>query len=305
MHVLVTGGTGFIGKALCTELLKRHHQVSVLTRDVRKARELPFGCRVAATLDRVEGPVDGIINLAGENLAAHRWTAERRQLFIDSRVQTTRKLIEFITRARQRPQVLVSGSAIGWYGARGDDTLEENSPGGGLEEYPAQLCRAWEAESRRAEKLGLRVCIVRTGIVLAGDGGPLAKMLPAFRMGLGGRLGDGRQWMSWIHREDLVAVLIWLLENPTCQGTWNGTAPLPVTNAEFAQQLGLALQRPARLPMPGWLLRLLVGGMAELLLTGQKVIPRRLIEAGFRFRHPRLPAALAAIFRAERGGVGG
>lgn len=302
MHVLVTGGTGFIGKALCTELLKRHHQVSVLTRDVRQARELPFGCRVAATLERVEGNVDGIVNLAGENLAAHRWNAERRQLFIDSRVQTTRRLIEFIGRAKSRPQVLVSGSAIGWYGARGDDTLEESSRGGRVDEYQAQLCRAWEAEARLAEKLGLRVCLVRTGIVLAGDGGPLAKMLPAFRLGFGGRLGDGRQWMSWIHREDLVAMLVWLLENPTCQGAWNGTAPQPVTNAEFARQLGLALQRPARLPMPAWLLRLLVGGMAELLLTGQKVIPRRLIEAGFRFRHPQLSQALQNIFGADPAG---
>lgn len=294
MHVLVTGGTGFIGRALCALLLAREHEVTVLTRNGAKAKLLPFGTRIAMKFDGVGG-VDGIINLAGENLADHRWSEANRQLFTDSRVQMTRRMIEYIRTARETPQVLVSGSAIGWYGARGDEVLSEHSSSGGFDEFQAQLCRAWEAEAKQAEKLGVRVCLLRTGIVLERDGGPLAKMLPPFQMGLGGRLGSGRQWMSWIHRADLVRLIVYLLENPKAKGAWNGTAPTPVTNAEFARTLGKALGRPALLPMPGWALRLALGGMADILLTGQQVLPQRAQEAGFPFRHPELAGALAAI----------
>lgn len=294
MHVLVTGGTGFIGKALCAELLKRNHKLSVLTRNLAAARELPLGSRAIATLAGLDG-VDAIVNLAGENLAAQRWTEARKQAFVDSRVQVTRRLVEFIRAADKRPRALISGSAIGWYGARGDELLGEGSTSGKFDEYQARLCRAWEAEAKQASALDVRVCLLRTGIVLERDGGPLAKLLPPFRWGLGGRLGDGRQWMSWIHREDLVALILWLLETDNCRGAWNGTAPQPVTNAEFARTLGAALGRPAVLPMPAFMLRLLVGEMADLLLTGQKVIPQRAQEAGFSFRHPQLAGALGAI----------
>ncbi|HSW13368.1 MAG TPA: TIGR01777 family oxidoreductase [Solimonas sp.] len=299
MHVLVTGGTGFIGRSLCVELLRSRHSVTVLTRDVRKAVLLPFGTRVVNALERIDSaePIGGIINLAGENLADGRWNAERKLELVDSRVQSTRRMLAYIANCKVKPQVLISASAIGWYGARGDEPLTESSTSGKFDEFQAQLCRAWEAEARTAEKMGTRVCIVRTGIVLERDGGPLEKMLPAFRLGLGGRFGNGRQWMSWIHREDMVAILVWLLEHPDARGIWNATAPVPVTNAEFARDLGATLQRRALLPMPGWLLRLLIGGMAELLLTGQKVLPLRLQEGEFLFRHPRLPGALANIFR--------
>lgn len=294
MHVLVSGGTGFIGGALCRELLARGDRVTVLTRDGAAAAQRLQGPRIATALEAV-GAVDAIVNLAGENLAGRRWNDASRQLFVDSRVRTTRRLVEFARSASPRPRLLISGSAIGWYGARGDELLDEHSPGGGTDEYQARLCRDWEAEALRAEALGLRVCLLRTGIVLERDGGPLAKMLPPFRMGLGGRLGSGRQWMSWIHRQDLVAMILWLLDHEQSQGAWNGTAPQPVSNAQFAQALGQALHRPALLPMPAAALRLAVGGMADILLTGQRVLPRRALDAGFRFRHPDLAGALNAI----------
>ncbi|AXQ31413.1 TIGR01777 family protein [Solimonas sp. K1W22B-7] len=294
MHVLVTGGTGFIGRPLCAALLGRDYEVTVLTRNGGKARDLPFGTRVAMKMDGIGG-YDALINLAGENLAEHRWNEERLQQFTDSRVQVTRRMVDHLRNTEDRPRVIVSGSAIGWYGARGDEALSEHSTSGGYDEFQSQLCRAWEAEARKAEKLGVRVCLLRTGLVLERDGGPLAKMLPAFRMGLGGPLGNGRQWMSWIHREDLVAMILWLLDNERCKGVYNGTAPEPVTNAQFARELGRALGKPALLPMPGWVLKTMVGGMADLLLTGQKVLPQRAREEGFAFRYPELPGALAAI----------
>lgn len=294
MHVLVTGGTGFIGKALCEALLEREYEVTVLTRNAGKARDLPFGTRVAMKMDGV-GSYDVLINLAGENLAAHRWTEERKQLFIDSRVQATRRMVDHMRTAPDLPLLVISGSAIGWYGARGDEILSEQSTGGGHDEFQAQLCRAWEAEARKAEKLGVRVCLLRTGLVLERDGGALPKMLPQFQAGLGGALGNGKQWMSWIHRDDLVAMILWLIDNERCKGVYNGTAPEPVTNAQFARELGRALGRPALLAMPTWALRAAVGGIADILLTGQRVLPGRALEEGFIFRYPDLPGALKAI----------
>lgn len=296
MHVLLTGGTGFIGKALCEALLEREYEVTVLTRNASKARDLPFGTRVAMKMDGVGG-FDVLINLAGENLAEHRWNEERKQLFIDSRVQVTRRMVDYLRGARELPQVMISASAVGWYGARGDEILGEQSTGGGHDEFQAQLCRAWEAEARKAEKLGVRVCLLRAGIVLERDGGPLTKMLPPFQMGLGGPLGNGKQWMSWIHREDVVAMILWLIDNERCKGVYNGTAPEPVTNNQFARELGRALGRPALLAMPTWALRAAVGDIADILLTGQRVLPGRALEAGFQFRHPQLAGALKAILQ--------
>lgn len=298
MHVLVTGGTGFIGRPLCRALIERGDTLSVLTRSIaHAARVLPAATRAIESLDALGAgdPVDAIVNLAGENLADRRWSATQKQQLTDSRVQATRRLVEWIGATQPRPRVLVSGSAIGWYGARGDEPLAEQSTSGKAEEFQAQLCRAWESEAQRCEKLGLRVCRLRTGVTLARDGGPLKKMLLPFRLGLGGPLGDGRQWLSWIHREDLVALILWLLDHERATGAWNGTAPNPVTNREFVQALGAALHRPAALPMPAFALRLVAGEMAELLLTGQKVLPARALEAGFAFRHPELPGALAEI----------
>jgi uncharacterized protein len=298
MHVLLTGGTGFVGQALCPALLARGWRVSVLSRDrARVTQRLPAGVHGVESLDELAaGPaLDGVVNLAGENLGGGRWTAARKQRFLDSRVQGTRALVAFLAAQNPRPRVLVSASAIGWYGPRGDTPLgEDAAPGSG---FQSELCRAWETEARAAEALGMRVCRARIGVVLDAGGGALARMLPPFRLGLGGPVGDGRQWMSWIHRADLVALLIWLLEQDQARGAYNATAPAPLRNAAFAQALGRALRRPARLPMPGFALRLLLGEMADLLLTGQRVLPVRALAQGFVFTYPDADTALRQILK--------
>lgn len=294
MQLLITGGTGFIGQALCPALVQAGHQVSVLTRDLRRAaRRLPRVTMVD-TLDGVQA--DAVINLAGEPLAAGRWTDARKQRFRASRLGITGQLHAWIAQqpAERRPAVLISGSAVGYYGERGDSVLTEADHAGN--DFSAQLCRDWEAEAAKIGALGPRVSWVRTGIVLDRDGGALARMLPAFRFGGGGPFGDGRHWMSWIHRADMVALLLWLLEHGH-PGAYNATAPTPVTNAEFARTLAHVLHRPALLALPAGLLRLGFGEMAELLLISQRVLPQRALDAGFRFQYVHLEAALRAILQ--------
>lgn len=295
MRYLITGGSGFIGTALCRALAETGAELTVLTRDPARARpRLPEGARLVTDLARAGG-ADVAINLAGENLAQGRWSEARKRLLRDSRIATTRALCAWIERQSPRPRVLVSASAIGYYGARGDEPLDENTAPG--EDYAAQLCRDWEAEALRAEPFGLRVCRLRLGVVLDRDGGALARMLPAFRWGLGGPIASGRQWLSWIHRSDVVALIRWCVDRPTARGAYNATAPHPVTNAEFARALGRALQRPAFLRMPAIALKLLLGEMAQLLITGQRVLPARLLAEGFAFSFQELPDALVASLR--------
>lgn len=293
MHYLITGGSGFIGSALCRSLMADGHRATVLTRDIVRARQhVPDAAFVVDRLDFAED-VDAIVNLAGENLASGRWTTARKHEFVASRIGVTKHLLDWIDRQDSRPRVLVSGSAVGWYGPCGDEELDEDADLGN--DFSAHLCRDWEAEAIKAEALGVRVCRVRTGIVLGAGGGALKQMLLPFRLGIGGRMGSGRQWMSWIAREDLVALIRWLVDNASARGAYNGTAPTPVTNAEFARALGAALHRPALLPTPASALKLLFGEMADLLLTGQRVVPRRATGEGFAFKYPELPAALAAV----------
>ncbi|APP79073.1 TIGR01777 family oxidoreductase [Xanthomonas hortorum] len=294
MQLLITGGTGFIGQALCPALLRAGHQVSVLTRDPRRASRTLPGIAAVETLDGVQA--DAVINLAGEPLAAGRWTEARKQQFRASRLGITRQLQAWIAQqpAEQRPSVLISGSAVGYYGERGDTALTEADSAG--DDFSAVLCRDWEAEAAKIAALGPRVSWVRTGIVLDRDGGALARMLPAFRFGGGGPFGNGGHWMSWIHRADMVELLLWLLEHGEA-GAYNATAPTPVTNAEFARTLARALHRPALLALPAGLLRLGFGEMAELLLISQRVLPQRALAAGFRFQYPGLEAALRAILQ--------
>ncbi|HEY0861472.1 MAG TPA: TIGR01777 family oxidoreductase [Pseudoxanthomonas sp.] len=290
MHVLITGGTGFIGQALCAALLQAGHTLSVLTRDPARARaQVPPAARLLATLDEARD-VEAVVNLAGEPLMAGRWNATRKAAFRDSRLGTTRALIGWMARQSVRPRVLVSGSAIGYYGPRGDGALDESAAPG--DDFAAHLCRDWETEAMQAEGLDVRTCRVRTGIVLGTGGGALAKMLPPFRLGAGGPMGDGRQWMSWIHREDLIALIQWLLEQDGAGGAYNGTAPEPARNRDFARTLGRVLHRPALLPAPAPLLRLAFGEGARLLLTGQRVLPMHALVEGFRFRFPDLEDAL-------------
>lgn len=295
MNVLVTGGTGFIGTALLPALQAAGHQVTVLTRNAGKAR-LPRGVTAIERLEALATAPDAMINLAGENLGGRRWSARSKQLFVDSRIGTTTRLLDAIKRWPTPPKVLVSGSAIGWYGPRGDEVLTENSaPGDG---FAAELCAKWEAVANAAETLGVRVACVRIGIVLGLPGGALGQMLPPFKLGLGGPLGSGQQWMSWVHRDDLVALMLRLVEDDSLRGAFNGTAPEPARNTDFTRALGRALKRPAILPMPGFALRTLVGGMAdELLLQGQQVRPERALAAGFTFHYPTLDAALAEVLK--------
>lgn len=294
MHYLITGGTGFIGRALCASLLADCHEITVLTRDPAGARRrLHHEVRIARELHEV-GEVQAVINLQGENLSAGRWTEARKCAFRSSRVDFTRALVEWMGQQARVPEVLVSGSAIGWYGDRGDELLTESSHPGS--DFAATLCRDWESEALRAAAAGTRVCLLRTGIVLDHEGGALGKMLPAFKLGAGGPLGPGTQWMSWISREDLVRMIRWMVDTGR-QGVFNGTSPQPVRNRDFTQALGRALRRPTVLPMPVFALRALFGEMSGLLLGSQRVLPDAARASGFQFHHETLNAALDAVAR--------
>ena len=294
MKTLVTGGTGFIGQALLPALRNAGHTVTVLTRNARRAR-LPEGVTAIEHPDEMAAqPPQAVINLAGENLGGRRWNARSKATFVESRVSVTARLIDAFARWPSPPEVLVSGSAIGWYGPRADEALTEQSAGGSG--FAAELCAQWESVAASAQTLSVRVACVRIGIVLGLPGGALGQMLPPFRLGLGGPMGTGQQWMSWIHRDDLVALMLRLVEDNRLHGAFNGTAPQPVRNAEFSRLLGRTLGRPARLPMPGFAMRLIAGEMAdELLLQGQRVLPERALQAGFPFRHPALEGALTDL----------
>lgn len=233
---------------------------------------------------------DAVINLAGEPIVDARWTEQRKQVLRDSRIALTEELVRCIAAARQKPAVLLSGSAVGYYGGRGDVELDEISGPG--TDFPAQLCVAWEAAARMAESYRVRVCLLRTGLILSKEGGLLGRMLPPFRLGLGARVGDGRQWMSWVHIEDYVAMVLRLLHDEQMRGPYNMTAPFPVINAEFTTALATALRRPAPFVAPATLLKLSMGESASLLLEGQRVLPTRLTAAGAQFKFPELNDAL-------------
>ena len=292
---LITGGTGFIGRHLCASLLDDGWSVEVVTRDTAAAAEvLPSGATPVAALKMAQ-PADVVINLAGENLADGRWTEARKREMRESRLRVTRELTDVMGEWPSPPQVLISGSAVGYYGARGDDVLDEQEPPG--DEFQSELCVAWEQAARRAEAAGVRVCRVRTGIVLGASDGALAQMITPFRFGLGGHFGSGRQFMPWIHIRDEVAAIRFLAENPDCRGAFNLTAPRPVTNREFTATLARVLRRPKLAWVPGPMLKLMVGEMAHLLLTGQRAIPDALERAGFNFEFKTLQPALSDLMQ--------
>jgi hypothetical protein len=292
VRVLVTGGTGFVGAPLCRGLRGTGHEVTVVSRR-------PAECAGPAVgwddLAREVGAHDAVVNLAGEPIAARRWTAAQKARIRDSRVGATRRLVEGMAGATRRPTVLVSASAVGYYGPQGDTPLDEDAPAG--DGFLADVCRAWEAEALRAEALGLRVVRLRLGVVLGPGGGALARMVPAFRAFAGGPLGSGTQWMSWIHRDDVIGLVIEALADARYHGAVNATAPHPVTNRDFARTLGAVVSRPAWLPTPGFALRLALGEMADMLLTGQRVVARRAAELGYAWRYETLTAALRASVR--------
>jgi hypothetical protein len=294
MHCLITGGTGFIGSALCRSLAGAGAALTVLSREpARAARVLPPGTRCIASLAelRVQDAFDAVINLAGEPIAVARWSPARKRLLADSRIALTRDLVSWMARAERRPDVVLSASAIGFYGDQGDTLLmEESVP---RLEYQHELCRDWEEAALQAQALGVRTAVLRIGLVIGRDGGFLQRMLPPFRMGLGGPVGHGRQWMSWVHRDDVLGMIAWLLAREDLQGVFNATAPAPVTSRQFAQALGEVLHRPAVLPLPAAVLKLAFGEMSTLLLTGQRVLPARAEREGYRFRFADIRSALA------------
>ncbi|CAM3697981.1 MULTISPECIES: TIGR01777 family oxidoreductase [Pseudoalteromonas] len=295
MHILITGATGLIGSHLCP-LLLINHQLTVLSRSPDKANQL-LGANILAvdSLANVDfNTVDCVINLAGEPIVNKRWSDKQKQQLLDSRIQLTHQISAAINQCNTPPHTFISGSAIGFYG-RQDDTPIDESFTAINPEFSHQLCDAWEHAALSAQSTSTRVCTLRTGIVLAKQAGALAKMLPPFKLGLGGAIGSGEQGMSWIHIDDMVRLILFVLETKTLSGAVNATAPHPVSNKEFSRQLGKALARPAFIPMPSLLLKLVMGEMADLLLYGQFVVPKKVLLQQFSFTYPTLPQALKQL----------
>ncbi len=293
MKILITGGTGFIGQTLCPALLAAGHTLAVYSRYPEKVNAI-LGDQVIplhSLLALSESDhYDAIINLAGAPIFGGRWTNERKKILLHSRIDITQDLVQFIARAHTKPDVFLSGSAIGFYGDQGDTILDETSIG--HEDFGNHLCVEWENEAEKANQYGVRVCLLRTGLVVGKNGGFLQPMILPFKLGLGGRLGSGKQWMPWIHIDDHVAICQELLNNIKLEGAFNLTAPKPVINKVFVQTLASTLHRPAFLPAPAWVLKSLLGEMSKLLLGSQRVMPKRILDAGYQFKFTELEAAL-------------
>jgi uncharacterized protein (TIGR01777 family) len=295
-RVLVTGATGFIGRRVVEALVAGGHQVIALVRDPNPESLSMRPLTLITSLDQIGTAtrIDAIVNLAGEPIANALWTKAKRARILASRLDMTAAVVGLIGRLETKPKVLVSGSAVGWYGLWGDETLDESSPGRDC--FSRELCVAWEAAAKQAEVHGVRVVALRIGLVLGTEGGMLTRMLTPFEFGLGGRFGDGKQWMSWIGRDDVVRLIAHAIATPAIAGPLNATAPEPVTNAGLVAALARALHRPAAMHVPAWLLERAGGDLArELLLGGQKVLPKRALETGFVFEMPRLEGVLAVV----------
>jgi uncharacterized protein (TIGR01777 family) len=305
--VIVAGGSGFIGRSLCRALLSSGYRVTVLTRGAAKPPSaepqggLPEYVTWDARTDSYWGHLaDGahaLVNLAGEGIAEGRWTSERKRLILESRVHAGEAMLAAVTKASVKPRVFLQGSAVGYYGDTGDEAVDESSPPG--TGFLTEVCLKWEASTRAVEDMGVRRVVVRTGLVLGRGGGVLQKMLAPFKLFVGGAFGDGSQGFPWIHMEDEVGAMVFLLENAAASGPYNLTAPESVSNLDFCRHLGQAMSRPCGLSVPSAALKLAMGGeMAnELLLTGCRAFPKRLVELGFEFRHPRLGEALKEIMQ--------
>lgn len=296
MNVTLTGATGLIGTGIVRALQARGDAVTVLSRDPDKARAALGDVDAHAWRPREEpAPAaalsgrDAVVHLAGESVA-QRWTDDARRAIHDSRERGTRNLVAGLAAAEQRPGVLVSASGVNYYGPRGDEPLTEDAPPG--DDFLARVCMAWEREAAAARELGLRVATLRTAVVLDQNGGALSKMLPFFRLGIGGPVAGGRQYLPWIHAEDIVGLYLAALDGADWVGAANACAPEPATNRDFSRALGRALHRPALAPIPGFAVRLLYGDMAEIVTTGQRTVPMRALEHGYAFRHTDLDEAL-------------
>jgi uncharacterized protein len=297
MNITVTGATGFIGNRLVHDLLGAGHSIHAIGR--KRNAGLPQAVRFSEWRSTEGEPpseslasADAIVHLAGEPVA-QRWTPEVKQRIRSSRVDGTRNLVSALAKQSHRPQVLVCASAIGYYGSRGDEVLTETSAPG--RDFLAQVVVDWEQAAGQAEAIGIRVVSLRFGVVLGKDGGALAKMLPPFRLGLGGRLASGQQWMSCIHVDDVIGLIRFSLDNAAARGPMNATSPHPVTNAEFTRELAAALHRPAIFPVPRFALNLLFGEMAEVILGSQRALPKATQTAGFQFQYPELRPALVRL----------
>jgi len=296
MEILITGGTGSIGRILCRSLTEKGHRLTVLSRKPGKVQTIcGEGVVAISTLEDLPDSAyfDAVVNLAGEVVIGPYWTENRKKVLWNSRVGVTDELANFINRAVVKPSVFISTSAVGFYGNRGDNSIDENTPGAGG--FAHTLCQGWENAASRVKEFGVRVCIVRFGLVLMPHGGMLKSMLPSFRIGLGARIGNGQQWMPWIHCQDLVCMIELLLGNVELNGVFNGVSPNPVTNREFTMSLARHLKRPAFFFVPALLLKLGMGEMGQLLLDSQRAIPKRFQEAGFVFQYPSLDSALTEI----------
>jgi uncharacterized protein (TIGR01777 family) len=316
MRIVIAGGSGFLGSALSDRLRTARHDVVVLTRDgaqsrrggsrtpearpVRYAHWTPNG-EAGDWAKEIDG-ADAVVNLAGAGIADKRWTAARKRVLWNSRILSTKSLVNAFRTVARRPSVLIQGSAAGYYGAFANGpTIDESSLPGS--DFLAQLCVAWEAEAQAAAALGCRLVIARSSVVISGDGGALPRMMLPFRLFAGGPLGSGRQVMSWIHIDDWIEMILWAIEKSAVSGPVNLAAPEPVTNAEFSRALGRAMRRPSWLPVPGFALRLIVGEMADdALLLGHRILPKRAQESGYVFRHPGIDEALASAVGREPDG---
>ena len=299
MKILITGATGFIGQALVNALLKHDHRLIVVSRSSRqteshegRVRHIVWNPQDEKTILREMDGTDAVINLAGESIA-QRWTDKTKQKILKSRVQATRIIHQSIKAATVKPQVLINASAVGYYGARGNEALaEEGTAGSG---FLAEVCKSWEAHAIRVEDFNVRVVRLRIGIVLDQGGGALKLMLPPFKLGFGGWLGSGNQWMSWIHRDDLVQLILFSLDHELMKGAVNAVSPLPVTNKAFSLVLAQVLKRPCLFPVPAFALKILMGEMSEMLLTGQRIVPRKAQENGFSYQYSDIRRALEEI----------
>jgi hypothetical protein len=300
MQIVVTGGTGFIGRPLCAALCQEGHRVTLLTRRIEADRScgsnvtaIEWNGRGAGAWEHCLDDADAVINLAGAPIADERWTDARKQLLMESRVLTTRLLVEALSRRSLKPRTLISASGIGFYGASDDRVLDEGAARG--QGFLADLCLAWEAEALRAAEFGVRVVILRTGMVLEQDGGALQKMLLPFRLFAGGPIMPGTQWVSWIHRRDHIGLIQWALTTQSVSGPLNAVAPDAVTMKQFCGSIGRVLHRPSWLPVPGFALRVALGELGTLMTTGQHVTPAKALSRGYVFRYPKLEPALRAI----------
>ncbi|MBD1908634.1 TIGR01777 family oxidoreductase [Funiculus sociatus GB2-A5] len=295
MKVAIAGGTGFVGSRLVERLLAEGHQVLILTRNPASVKPAPsvevvaYNPKESGAWQQSISGCDAVVNLAGEPIAEKRWTPEHKQEIINSRKIGTQKIVEAISKANPKPSVLVSASAIGYYGTSETATFEESSPSGN--DFLAQVCQEWEAEAQKVKDTGTRLVIVRIGIVLA-MGGAIGKMIPPFKMFAGGPIGTGKQWFSWIHRDDLVNLILFALQQREVEGVLNATAPNPVRMNEVSQTLGEVLNRPSWLPVPAFALEVLLGDGAQVVLEGQQVLPKRTITQGFDYQYPSLKQAL-------------